>query len=184
MARVISEQQNQAQVYFYQWRRLSLNPLRGRRKALPFPILIKGGGPPVPFPPKPTFSKTMGPGARAASPAFKPIGRRPSLPRPQSPVRQTPAKLATPKVRPSIGLAKSQIGTGPQYRASPVPKSSKFGGSLRRTSAATTTQKQLSPLGPESSFDEEPELTPTPTPAAAVAVAKSIDGTMQEEEIK
>jgi hypothetical protein len=148
----------------------------------------QGGRTPLAVLPKPNFSQSIGPGARAASPAFKPIGRRPSLPRPQSPVRQTPAKLATPKVRPSIGLAKSQIGTGPQYRASPAVKSSKFGTSLRGASVTTPTKKQLSPLGPESSFDEEPELTPTPTPAAAAAatptVAKSIDSTMQEEEMK
>src|SRR5271170_7501921 len=145
----------------------------------------QGGRTPLAVLPKPNFSQSIGPGARAASPAFKPTGRRPSLPRPQSPVRQTPAKLATPKVRPSIGLAKSQTGTGPQYRASPAVKSSKFNASLRGTSATTPTKKQLSPLGPESSFDEEPELTPTPTPAAAApAVAKSIDSTMQEEEMK
>src|SRR5271155_4708352 len=143
----------------------------------------QGGRTPLAVLPKPNFSQSIGPGARAASPAFKPTGRRPSLPRPQSPVRQTPAKLATPKVRPSIGLAKSQTGTGPQYRASPAAKSSKFSASLRGTSATTPTKKQLSPLGPESSFDEEPELTPTPTPAVA-AVAKSIDSTMQEEETK
>jgi uncharacterized protein YcbK (DUF882 family) len=143
----------------------------------------QGGRTPLAVLPKPNFSQSIGPGARAASPALKPTGRRPSLPRPQSPVRQTPAKLATPKVRPSIGLAKSQIGTGPQYRASPAAKSSKFSASLRGTSATTPTKKQLSPLGPELAFDEEPELTPTPTPAAA-AVARSIDSTMQEEEIK
>src|SRR3989440_1515392 len=146
-------------------------------------IFNQGGRTPLAVLPKPNFSQSIGPGARAASPAFKPTGRRPSLPRPQSPVRQTPAKLATPKVRPSIGLAKSQIGTGPQYRASPAAKSTKLSASLRGTSATTPTKKQLSPQGPESSFDEEPEQTPPPTPAAA-AVAKSIDSTIQEEEIK
>ena len=141
----------------------------------------QGGRTPLAVLPKPNFSQSMGPGARAGSPTFKPTARRPSLPRPQSPVRQTPGKLAPPKTRPSIGLAKSQIGAGPQYRASPAAKSSKFSASLRGPSATTPTKKQLSPLGPESSFDEEAEITPTPTPAA---VAKSIDHTMQEEEMK
>jgi hypothetical protein len=141
----------------------------------------QGGRTPLAVLPKPNFSQSIGPGARAGSPAFKPTARHPSLPRPQSPVRQAPAKLATPKTRPSIGLAKSQIGAGPQYRASPAAKPSKFSASLRGTSATTPTKKHLSPLGPESSFDEEPELTPTPTPAV---IAKSIDHTMQEEEMK
>ena len=141
----------------------------------------QGGRTPLAVLPKPNFSQSIGPGARAASPALKPPSRRPSLPRPQSPSRQAPAKLATPKTRPSIGLAKSQIGAGPQYRASPATKSAKFSASLRGASATTPTKKQLSPLGPESSFDEEPEVTPTPTPTA---VATSIDQKMQEEEIK
>jgi hypothetical protein len=141
----------------------------------------QGGRTPLAVLPKPNFSQSIGPGARAGSPALKPTARGPSLPRPQSPVRQAPAKLAAPKTRPSIGLAKSQIGGGPQYRASPAAKSSKFSASLRGTSSTTPNKKQLSPLGPESSFDEEPELTPTPTPAGA---AKSIDHTVQEEEIK
>jgi hypothetical protein len=145
------------------------------------PSMSQGGRTPLAVLPKPNFSQSIGPGARAGSPALKLVARRPSLPRPQSPVRQAPAKLATPKTRPSIGLAKSQIGAGPQYRASPVAKSAKFSASLRGPSATTPTKMQLSPLGPESAFDEEPEITPTPTPAA---VAKSIDQTMQEEEMK
>ena len=135
----------------------------------------------TPLATKPNFSQSIGPGARAASPVSKPAGRRPSLPRPQSPVRQTPAKLATPRTRPSIGLAKSTIGTGPQYRPSSANKNLKFSASLRGASATTPTKKQLSPLGPESSFDEEADVTPTPTPAP---VAKSIDNTIQEEEMK
>ena len=129
--------------------------------------------------PKPNFSQSIGPGVRAASPAVK--GRRPSIPRPASPVRQTPAKLTTPKTRPSIGLAKSTIGTGPQYRGSPATKATKFGASLRSQSATTPTKKAQPFLGPESSFDEEAEITPTPTPAV---VTKTIDHTMQEEEVK
>lgn len=146
----------------------------------------------TPLASKPNFSQSIGPGARAASPASKLTGRRPSLPRPQSPMRQsilrpqspvrpTPGKLTTPKTRPSIGLAKSTIGAGPQYRTSPTTRTPKFSASLRGPSATTPVKKQLSPLGPESSFDEEPETTPTPSPAAA---AKTIDNTIQEEEMK
>ncbi len=135
----------------------------------------------TPLATKPNFSQSIGPGARAVSPVSKPVGRRPSLPRPQSPVRQTPGKLATPKTRPSIGLAKTSIGTAPQYRPGSAAKNSKFSASLRGASATTPTKKQLSPLGPESSFDEESDATPTPTPAPA---ARSIDSAIQDEEMK
>lgn len=145
----------------------------------------QGGRTPMASLPKPNFSQSIGPGARAASPALKPPGRRESLPRPSSPLRkiQTPAapKLATPKTRPSIGLAKSTIGNGPQYRGSPSlsMKKSQFSQSLRQSSI-TPSKKSLSPLGPEASFEEEADSTPTPTPAPA----RTIDSAIQDEEVK
>src|SRR5271156_268511 len=145
------------------------------------PSLANGARTPLAVLPKPNFSQSIGPGARAGSPAFKTPGRRPSLPRPASPVRPTPGRLTTPKTRPSIGLAKSTMGGGPQYRASPSAKANKFSASLRGPAATPAAKKPLSPLGPEAAFDEEPETTPTPTPAA---VARSMDQTMQEEEVK
>lgn len=145
----------------------------------------QGGRTPMAALPKPNFSQSIGPGARAASPALKPPGRRESLPRPSSPLRkvQTPAapKFATPKTRPSIGLAKSTIGNGPQYRGSPSlsMKKNQFSQSLRQSSM-TPSKKSLSPLGPEASLDEEADNTPTPTPVAV----RTIDVTVKDEEIK
>jgi hypothetical protein len=145
----------------------------------------QGGRTPMASLPKPNFSQSIGPGARAASPALRPIGRRESLPRPSSPLRkvQTPAvnKLATPKTRPSIGLAKSTIGNGPQYRGSPSlsMKKNQFSQSLRQSSI-TPAKKSLSPLGPEASYEEEADSTPTPTPFPV----RTIDSAIQDEEVK
>jgi hypothetical protein len=145
----------------------------------------QGGRTPMASLPKPNFSQSIGPGARAASPALKPPGRRESLPRPSSPLRkvQTPAppKLTTPKTRPSMGLAKSTIGTGPQYRGSPSlsMKKNQFSQSLRQSSV-TPAKKSLSPLGPEVSNEEEADSTPTPTPAPV----RTIDSAIQDEEVK
>jgi hypothetical protein len=145
----------------------------------------QGGRTPMPSLPKPNFSQSIGPGARAASPALRPTGRRESLPRPSSPLRkvQTPApnKLATPKTRPSIGLAKSTMGNGPQYRGSPSlsMKKNQFSQSLRQSSV-TPAKKSLSPLGPEASYEEEADSTPTPTPTPI----RTIDSAIQDEEVK
>ena len=149
----------------------------------------QGGRTPVVVLPKPNFSQSIGPGARAASPALKPPGRRESLPRPSSPLRkvQTPAapKLATPKTRPSIGLAKSTIGNGPQYRGSPSlsMKKNQFSQSLRQSSM-TPSKNSLSPLGPEASLEEETDNTPTPTPTPTPLATRTIDDTVKDEEIK
>ncbi|KAL8960817.1 MAG: hypothetical protein Q9193_002535 [Seirophora villosa] len=83
--------------------------------------------PPTPLPSR--FAQSLGPG-RAASPAFRPKSR-PSLPRPESPLRKTQNSTSTPVGRPSIGtpkLSKSIIGT-PRHAPSPTP--GKFGGSFR-----------------------------------------------------
>ena len=74
----------------------------------------------------------MGPGrAGARSPDFKPKASRPSLPRPESPLRKTQIAASTPQSsRPSIGgqkLSKSVIGTS-KYAPSPTP--ARFGSSL------------------------------------------------------
>ena len=130
----------------------------------------------TPAMPKPNFSQTVGPGALragAASPALKPPVRRESLPRPQSPLRKpaTPAQrgVATPKTRPSAGFSKSTMGGPGQYGSARPKPGNAFSQSLRQPSI-TPRQPDVSPLGPESSFDEtiledEAESTPTPTPA-------------------
>jgi hypothetical protein len=77
-----------------------------------------------PTPSLPKFSQSLGPG-RAPSPQFRKT--RPSLARPESPLRR--AQIGTPGPRPSIG---TPIGKpGPRYAASPTP--SKFGQSVRGT---------------------------------------------------
>jgi CAP-Gly domain/CLIP1 zinc knuckle len=131
--------------------------------------------------PKPNFSQSIGPGARAASPALKPTMRRPSLQRPGSPLRNTPAKaapkLSTPGSRPSLAPGtKNKVGMGSRYGQSTSARPSNFGASLRGPSATPSR----TPLGPEPSFDEESDSTPTPTPAPA----KTIDHTMKDGEIK
>ena len=147
--------------------------------------------------PKPNFSQSMGPGMRPTSPVGK-GGKRESLPRPTSPLRRPqnnggaatpkPVKAAvnTPKTRPSIGFARSTMAAGgpavtPRYgAASPAPRmggpvgGNKFTQSLRQArTPSAASNRQMTPLGPEASFDEEPEETgmnsqgtSTPTPAA------------------
>ena len=113
---------------------------------------------------------------------MKPALRRPSLPRPGSPLRQnapTPA-VSTPSARPSaIGFSKSRIGAGPRFTPS-ASRTSTFGASLRN--GLSTPSKQVN-LGPEAAFDESPEqeTTPTPTP---IGVARTIDQTVSQEEVK
>lgn len=131
--------------------------------------------------PKPNFSQSVGPGARAASPALKPTLRRPSLQRPGSPLRQTPAKavpkLPTPGSRPSLTPgAKSKVTTTPRYGQSPASRPSNLGASFRSPSAAPSR----TPLGPEPSFDDDQDSTPTPTPVSS----KTIDHTMKDEELR
>ncbi|KAI9878265.1 MAG: hypothetical protein M1830_001444 [Pleopsidium flavum] len=135
-------------------------------------------------PPTPSmskFSQSVGPG-RAASPQFKPRSR-PSLPRPESPLRKAPTFASTPAGRPSLGgpqLSKSTIG-GSRYAPSPTP--GRFGASLRgrkdsfsgdpgkklgytpkpgmkTPGAARPGSRSQSRLGPEASFDEDPDTTP------------------------
>ncbi|KAL9617969.1 MAG: hypothetical protein Q9160_007274 [Pyrenula sp. 1 TL-2023] len=126
------------------------------------------------------FSQSVGPGARVASPALKPTSRRPSLPRPGSPLRKPPTTAPSPAVRPSPALSKSRIG-GSRYGSgtTPSPRMSNLGASLRAASSSSITPSKKQ-LGPEASFDEE-ESTPTPTP---IGVAKSIDHSVQSEEMK
>ena len=125
------------------------------------------------------FSQSVGPG-RARSPDFKPKSR-PSLPRPESPVRKAQNTIPNSTVRPSAGapkLSKSVIG-GPRYAQSPTP--GKFGSSMRgpmngdpgkpainfnkptpKTPVSAKSQvRSDSRLGPEPLFDSESGDTPT-----------------------
>ncbi|KAH7399280.1 hypothetical protein BKA66DRAFT_482360 [Pyrenochaeta sp. MPI-SDFR-AT-0127] len=117
----------------------------------------------------PKFSQSLGPGARAPSPQFKPIGR-PSL-RPESPHRQKPNTAATPGrtggLAPS-GFSKSAIGAPPRF-ASPAPP--RFN-SPAPSKVAPLQQKPRTPgpqrpysrnssrLGQHDTIDEDSETTP------------------------
>ncbi|KAI9679957.1 MAG: hypothetical protein M1817_004972 [Caeruleum heppii] len=91
--------------------------------------------PPTPSVPK--FSQSVGPG-RAPSPQFKPKSR-PSLPRPESPLRRNQNLLTTPAGRPSFGTSTTRNGVAKNpYVASPTP--GKFGASAggRRISSGAS----------------------------------------------
>ncbi|KAL8781586.1 MAG: hypothetical protein Q9213_005936 [Squamulea squamosa] len=144
--------------------------------------------PPTPLPAK--FARSIGPG-RAASPALKPKSR-PSLPRPESPLRKTQNVLSTPSGRPSIGAPKFSKSTAATPRYAPSPSPGKFGGSVRGiagdpgkrpklhsvTSGSATVRapktgrsesRTQSRLGPESMFDEDAD-------SAAVGLARPLNG--------
>ncbi|KAL8999677.1 MAG: hypothetical protein Q9169_001494 [Polycauliona sp. 2 TL-2023] len=130
--------------------------------------------PPTPLPAK--FSKSIGPG-RAASPAVK-ARSRPSLPRPESPLRKTQNVIATPSGRPSLGAPKFSKSIAATPRHAPSPGPGKFGGSVRgipgdpgkRPKLPSVTSgfasvraprfgrsesRAQSRLGPEAMFDED-----------------------------
>ncbi|KAI4260444.1 MAG: hypothetical protein LQ352_000306 [Teloschistes flavicans] len=140
--------------------------------------------PPTPLPNR--FNHSVGPG-RAASPAFRPKSR-PSLPRPESPLRKAQNVISTPSGRPSMGkpsFSKSITGT-PRYAPSPTP--GKVGGSVRgihgdpgkRPKIASGSASVRAPklgrpesrsqsrLGPEAMFDED---------ADASGLARVLNGT-------
>lgn len=137
------------------------------------------------------LSQSVGPG-RAASPALKPRSR-PSLPRPESPLRKAQNATSTPAKRPSLGaltLSKGVTGT-PRYAPSPTP--GKFGGSVRgvrepgtgdpgkrmlksiapgaRTPATQRpASRSQSRLEPHSRFDEDPDGTPSGIARSSISV--------------
>ncbi|KAL2357703.1 hypothetical protein BJ546DRAFT_835692 [Cryomyces antarcticus] len=81
--------------------------------------------PPLPPVPK-LFSQSVGPGARAPSPQFKPRSR-PSLPRPESPLRKQPTLAPTPgrvsSLTPRGGVVASRFpSNGPAPSKSATPK--------------------------------------------------------------
>ncbi|KAF2789547.1 hypothetical protein K505DRAFT_253113 [Melanomma pulvis-pyrius CBS 109.77] len=105
------------------------------------------------------FSQSMGPGARAPSPLFKPKGR-PSLPRPESPFRKQPALAPTPgrnaPVTPSV-FSKSAIGP-PRFN-SPGPRSGAFQ-KPRTPGPPRPYSRNNSRLGQHDTIDEDTETTP------------------------
>ncbi|CAI6284207.1 unnamed protein product [Periconia digitata] len=108
----------------------------------------------------PKFSQSLGPGARASSPVFKP--QRPSLQRPESPVRKSSNLAPTPSrngARTPAGLSKSAIGP-PRFN-SPGPKSSAFQKPRTPGPPARPYSRNNSRLGSHATIDEDLEHTPT-----------------------
>ena len=127
------------------------------------------------------LSQSVGP-ARAASPALKPRSR-PSLPRPESPLRKAQnANAATPSGRPSLGAPKFAKGGPATPRYAPSPTPGKFGNSIgpsrtpvgdpgkkafkastsRTTASGRPASRNLS--RPDSRFDDDFDDTPVGIP--------------------
>lgn len=108
----------------------------------------------------PRFAQTVGPGARAPSPVFKPKGR-PSLPRPESPMRKTPSLAPTPgktgRITPS-GFSKSAVG--PPRFTSPGPKAPVFQKPRTPGPSRPYSRNTNSRLGQHDIIDEDGETTP------------------------
>ncbi|KAH8732786.1 hypothetical protein GQ44DRAFT_600761 [Phaeosphaeriaceae sp. PMI808] len=112
----------------------------------------------------PKFSQSVGPGARAPSPQFRPKGR-PSLPRPESPLRRQQPTLATTPGRSGVltpsGFSKSAIGAPPRF-ASPAPPRAAPGLQKPRTPGPQRPySRNNSRLGQHDTIDEDAETTPT-----------------------
>lgn len=193
------------------------------------PVQLRGGTPgpakPTPRLQKPSFSQSIGPGPiRTQSPtSLKPPVKRESMARPTSPLRprpssaqrktlgsgfsQTPVagRLQTPKTRPSIGLAKSTVGTpgaaasaskgntGLRAPSTANAGANKFSQSLRQSTSQTPSRVRgqiipsaassaSTPLGPDDRFDEDDtileqnEPETTPTPVARNLDRRSANG--------
>ncbi|KAI9830789.1 MAG: hypothetical protein M1826_004423 [Phylliscum demangeonii] len=106
----------------------------------------------------PKFSQSVGPG-RAPSPVFKP--KRPSLPRPESPLRRAPTLVSTPSARPAANLQVASRHGASRFAPSPVP--GKAGSTLR--------VKRLS-----SSYAGEPGKKSNAAPASAETGKRSVGG--------
>ncbi|KAH4076634.1 hypothetical protein HBI56_096910 [Parastagonospora nodorum] len=111
----------------------------------------------------PKFSQSVGPGARAPSPQFKPKSR-PSLPRPESPIRRAPNLTATPArnggLTPS-GFSRSAIGAPPRF-ASPAPPRAAPGLQKPRTPGPPRPySRSNSRIGQHDTIEEDAEVTPT-----------------------
>ncbi|KAF2707576.1 hypothetical protein K504DRAFT_458069 [Pleomassaria siparia CBS 279.74] len=108
----------------------------------------------------PKFSQSVGPGVRAASPLYKPRGRRPSLPRPESPFRKPSTLAPTPgrnaPATPS-GLSKSAIGP-PRFN-SPGPRGGAFQ-KPRTPGPPRPYSRNNSRLGQHDTINEDVETTP------------------------
>ncbi|KAI9669399.1 MAG: hypothetical protein M1831_000435 [Alyxoria varia] len=105
---------------------------------------------------RPNFSKTIGPGSRAQSPQIKPKGR-PSLPRPESPVRKNQQNTAHTPGRATPGAGFSQSVRGGRPPALNSITKTPTAGSKTRTPSRPGSRSQ-SRTGDRTS---DPDTTPT-----------------------
>ncbi|KAI9682871.1 MAG: hypothetical protein M1829_006305 [Trizodia sp. TS-e1964] len=130
--------------------------------------------PPTPIIPK--FSQSVGP-LRPGTPQYFKQKARPSLPRPESPLRRQIQVPSTTQERPSIsGLgSRSVIGSSARYAPSPKPGANNEAQARKKT---PFTPRSTSALGSYDAFDEEP---------APIGIARTINGnraTTQIEELQ
>lgn len=136
----------------------------------------------------PRFAQSVGPGARAPSPTFKPQAR-PSLARPESPYRK-PSLTPTPgrntgRATPS-GLSKSLIG--PPRFTSPAPKGPSFQ-KPRTPGPPRPYSRNNSRLGHHDTIDEDAEIAPSGTVrgsngSLSPSKSRRIASTSAEEEVQ
>ncbi|KAF2270674.1 hypothetical protein CC78DRAFT_557376 [Lojkania enalia] len=129
----------------------------------------------------PKLSQSVGPGARAPSPVFKPKGR-PSLPRPESPFRKQPSLAPTVGRNAPItpgGFSKSAIGP-PRYN-SPGPKAGIFQ-KPRTPGPARPYSRNNSRLGQHDTIDEDTETTPVGVARTSNSSATSYKGRRPESD--
>ncbi|KAF1986261.1 hypothetical protein K402DRAFT_332971 [Aulographum hederae CBS 113979] len=114
----------------------------------------------------PKFSQSIGPGARAPSPMFKPKGR-PSLPRPASPLRKQSNVGQTPAREGSLGssaFSRSQIGT---HRFTPSPAPGRTSNVKSRPPTTRPFSRNNSRLGSHAASPIDDDAS-TPTPAGTI----------------
>ncbi|EON62060.1 hypothetical protein W97_01279 [Coniosporium apollinis CBS 100218] len=130
-------------------------------------------------PPKaavPKFSQSVGPGARAPSPLFKPK-TRPSLARPESPFRKQPNLAPTPSRGGSIAPAafSKSVSGAPRFTPSPAP--GRAGTPKGRTPVPSRPFSRTgSRLGHHTPIEEDGETTPVGLPKT-----RPVSGQPQEE---
>ncbi|TKA82263.1 hypothetical protein B0A55_01702 [Friedmanniomyces simplex] len=123
--------------------------------------------PPTPALPH-KFSQTVGPGARPPSPNFKP--KRPSLPRPESPLRKAPSLAPTP----ARNLSQSvRGGRPPGLSTATTPSKNNFRSSTTTRPAASQTPRPYSRTGSRLGHRQRDIAEEDATPVGFAATSNS-----------
>ncbi|KAK4565249.1 hypothetical protein LTR86_003866 [Recurvomyces mirabilis] len=123
--------------------------------------------PPTPaLPPK--FSQSVGPGARPASPLFKP--KRPSLPRPESPLRRPAPNLAP---TPARGLSSSVRGGRPPFGSSTTPSKTNLRASTSTRPPSGHTPRPYSRTGSRLGHRQDTLIEEDRTPVGSAVKGNS-----------